>query len=87
MVKKTRLYSSNIKKYIKTDLGIIIYQEQVMQIAQTLAGFTAGEAEHPQAEQWVKKRKQNWINKKKDLLMVLLKKAFKKKLQILFLPK
>ena len=25
--------------------GIILYQEQVMQIAQTLAGFTAGEAD------------------------------------------
>ena len=30
---------------LKPTYGIIIYQEQVMQIAQTLAGFTAGEAD------------------------------------------
>jgi DNA polymerase III subunit alpha len=34
-----------LKKILKPTYGIIIYQEQVMQIAQTLAGFTAGEAD------------------------------------------
>ena len=34
-----------LKDILKTTYGIIIYQEQVMQIAQTLAGFTAGEAD------------------------------------------
>ncbi len=34
-----------LKEILKTTYGIIIYQEQVMQIAQTLAGFTAGEAD------------------------------------------
>ena len=34
-----------LKKILKSTYGIIIYQEQVMQIAQTLAGFTAGEAD------------------------------------------
>ena len=34
-----------IKEILKPTYGIIIYQEQVMQIAQTLAGFTAGEAD------------------------------------------
>ena len=33
------------KEILKSTYGIIIYQEQVMQIAQTLAGFTAGEAD------------------------------------------
>jgi DNA polymerase III subunit alpha len=34
-----------LEKILKPTYGIIIYQEQVMQIAQTLAGFTAGEAD------------------------------------------
>ena len=34
-----------IEDILKSTYGIIIYQEQVMQIAQTLAGFTAGEAD------------------------------------------
>ena len=34
-----------LKKILEPTYGIIIYQEQVMQIAQTLAGFTAGEAD------------------------------------------
>ena len=36
---------STLKEILKSTYGIIIYQEQVMQIAQTLAGFTAGEAD------------------------------------------
>ena len=34
-----------LKAILKSTYGIIIYQEQVMQIAQTLAGFTASEAD------------------------------------------
>ena len=34
-----------LEKILKPTYGIIIYQEQVMQIAQTRAGFTAGEAD------------------------------------------
>ncbi|MBL6857174.1 MAG: DNA polymerase III subunit alpha [Pelagibacteraceae bacterium] len=34
-----------LEKILKPTYGIIIYQEQVMQIAQKLAGFTAGEAD------------------------------------------
>ena len=34
-----------LKNILKSTYGIIIYQEQVMQIAQILAGFTAGEAD------------------------------------------
>ncbi len=34
-----------LEDILKPTYGIIIYQEQVMQIAQTLAGFTAGEAD------------------------------------------
>jgi len=34
-----------IKKILEPTYGVIIYQEQVMQIAQILSGFTAGEAD------------------------------------------
>ena len=34
-----------LKEILKPTYGVIIYQEQVMQIAQTLSGFTAGEAD------------------------------------------
>ena len=34
-----------LEKILKSTYGVIIYQEQVMQIAQTLSGFTAGEAD------------------------------------------
>jgi len=34
-----------IKKILEPTYGVMIYQEQVMQIAQVLAGFTAGEAD------------------------------------------
>ena len=36
---------STLQEILKSTYGIIIYQEQVMQIAQTLAGFTASEAD------------------------------------------
>ena len=44
-VKKPDYIHPTLEKILKPTYGIIIYQEQVMQIAQTLAGFTAGEAD------------------------------------------
>jgi len=35
----------NLKEILKPTYGVIIYQEQVMQIAQKLSGFTAGQAD------------------------------------------
>ena len=35
----------DLKEILKPTYGVIIYQEQVMQIAQKLSGFTAGEAD------------------------------------------
>ncbi len=43
--KKPDYIHPTLEKILKPTYGIIIYQEQVMQIAQTLAGFTAGEAD------------------------------------------
>ena len=44
-LKKPDYIHEKLEKILKPTYGIIIYQEQVMQIAQTLAGFTAGEAD------------------------------------------
>ncbi len=44
-VKNPDYIHPTLEKILKPTYGIIIYQEQVMQIAQTLAGFTAGEAD------------------------------------------
>ena len=44
-IKEPDYIHPTLKKILTPTYGIIIYQEQVMQIAQTLAGFTAGEAD------------------------------------------
>ena len=44
-LKKPDYIHETLEKILKPTYGIIVYQEQVMQIAQTLAGFTAGEAD------------------------------------------
>jgi DNA polymerase-3 subunit alpha len=44
-IKKPDYIHPTLEKILTPTYGIIIYQEQVMQIAQTLAGFTAGEAD------------------------------------------
>ncbi|SVB47160.1 uncharacterized protein METZ01_LOCUS200014, partial [marine metagenome] len=56
-----------LEKILKPTYGVIIYQEQVMQIAQELSGFTAGEADILRRAMGKKKRaelekqKQNFI--------------------------
>ena len=44
-IKKPDYIHPTLEKILQPTYGIIIYQEQVMQIAQTLAGFTASEAD------------------------------------------
>tara|TARA_B100001093_G_scaffold518518_1_gene603651 strand:- start:1337 stop:4747 length:3411 start_codon:yes stop_codon:yes gene_type:complete len=44
-IKQPDYIHETLEKILKPTYGIIVYQEQVMQIAQTLAGFTAGEAD------------------------------------------
>ena len=44
-IKEPDYIHPTLKEILKSAYGIIIYQEQVMQIAQILAGFTAGEAD------------------------------------------
>ena len=57
-----------LEEILKPTYGVIIYQEQVMQIAQKLSGFTAGQADILRRAMGKKKRaelekqKQNFIN-------------------------
>jgi DNA polymerase III subunit alpha len=44
-IKEPDYIHPTLREILKPTYGIIIYQEQVMQIAQTLAGFTASEAD------------------------------------------
>ena len=44
-LKKPDYIHESLEQILKPTYGIIIYQEQVMQIAQTLAGFSPGEAD------------------------------------------
>ena len=44
-IKEPDYIHPSLKEILEPTYGIIIYQEQVMQIAQALAGFTAGEAD------------------------------------------
>jgi DNA polymerase-3 subunit alpha len=66
-----------LKKILKPTYGIIIYQEQVMQIAQTLAGFTAGEADILRRAMGKKKRAE--LEKQKEKFVAgAIKKGIKK---------
>ena len=53
-----------LKEILKPTYGIIIYQEQVMQIAQILAGFTAAEADI--LRRAMGKKKKNELDKQKE---------------------
>ena len=53
-----------LKDILKSTYGIIIYQEQVMQIAQILAGFTAGEADI--LRRAMGKKKKSELDKQKE---------------------
>ncbi len=57
-LKKPDYIHESLEKILKPTYGIIIYQEQVMQIAQTLAGFTPGEADILRKAMGKKKRKE-----------------------------
>ena len=67
-IKKPDYIHPTLEKILKPTYGIIIYQEQVMQIAQTLAGFTAGEADILRRAMGKKKKaeldrqKENFVN-------------------------
>ncbi len=57
-LKKPNYIHESLEEILRPTYGIIIYQEQVMQIAQTLAGFTPGEADILRKAMGKKKRKE-----------------------------
>tara|TARA_Y100001970_G_scaffold284531_1_gene402089 strand:- start:5051 stop:8479 length:3429 start_codon:yes stop_codon:yes gene_type:complete len=57
-LRKPDYIHQSLEKILKPTYGIIIYQEQVMQIAQVLAGFTPGEADILRKAMGKKKRKE-----------------------------
>ena len=57
-LKKPDYIHESLEKILKPTYGIIIYQEQVMQIAQKLAGFSPGEADILRKAMGKKKRKE-----------------------------
>ena len=60
------IHEESLKDILKPTYGIIIYQEQVMQIAQVLAGFTPGEADILRKAMGKKKEK-NLKNRRRNL--------------------
>ena len=67
-LRKPDYIHETLEKILKATYGIIIYQEQVMQIAQTLAGFTAGEADILRRAMGKKKRAE--LEKQKEKFIV-----------------
>ncbi len=63
-VKEPDYIHPTLKEILKPTYGIIIYQEQVMQIAQALAGFTAGEADI--LRRAMGKKKKSELDKQKE---------------------
>ena len=63
-IKKPDYIHPTLKEILEPTYGIIIYQEQVMQIAQTLAGFTAGEADI--LRRAMGKKKKSELDKQKE---------------------
>jgi DNA polymerase-3 subunit alpha len=49
-----------MEEYLKDTYGITVYQEQVMLLSQSLAGFTKGDA-MCSARPWVRKTAPRWI--------------------------
>ena len=66
-----------LEQILKPTYGVIIYQEQVMQIAQTLAGFSAGEADILRRAMGKKKRAE-LEEQKERFINGALKKGIKK---------
>jgi len=62
--KKPDYLHPKIKKILEPTYGVIIYQEQVMQIAQALSGFSAGEADILRRAMGKKKRSE--LEKQKE---------------------
>ena len=68
-LEKITYITPSLEPILKSTYGIIIYQEQIMQIASVMAGYTYGEADvlrramSKKKESVLLKEKENFINK------------------------
>lgn len=63
-LEKVTYVSDSVKEVLEDTYGIIIYQEQIMKIAEKMAGFTLGEADN--LRRAMSKKKIDLMNKYKD---------------------
>ncbi len=63
--KSVRYIVPEMKEILSNTYGIIVYQEQIMQLAQTLAGFSLGEADLMRRAMGKKKREEMALHEKK----------------------
>ena len=63
--KKVKYIIPEMKEILENTLGILVYQEQIMQLAQKLAGYTLGEADMMRRAMGKKKRSEMAIHEEK----------------------
>lgn len=63
--KKVRYIVSEMEEILRNTYGILVYQEQIMQLAQKLAGYTLGEADMMRRAMGKKKREEMAQHEKK----------------------
>ena len=63
--KRVRYIVPEMKESLENTFGILVYQEQIMQLAQKLAGYTLGEADMMRRAMGKKKRKEMAVHEKK----------------------
>ena len=63
--KKVRYLVPEMKEILKNTYGILVYQEQIMQLAQKLAGYSLGEADMMRRAMGKKKRKEMAVHEEK----------------------
>ena len=66
-IKKPDYIHPKLKDILEPTYGVIIYQEQVMQIAQKLSGFTAGQADI--LRKAIGKKKRSEVEKQKEIFI------------------
>lgn len=74
-------FTKELEPVLKSTYGIIIYQEQIMQIASIIAGYTLGEADILRRAM-SKKKKEVFENEKEKFISGALKKGYKKELAL-----
>lgn len=63
--KRVRYIVPQMKKILENTYGILVYQEQIMQLAQKLAGYSLGEADMMRRAMGKKKRREMAVHEKK----------------------